>query len=169
MHFDAAIIRRVTYASFPPYLSSFLPRPFCLSGIFKCILRRGSSGFLLVDSTMREKKRRGFSPPLLNERGRTMSPRSIRHKCIPSLKDSWRTLFHEPYPSILPSELNARSYSEVWMQQNQLELTLINPEWEIWNVMCSMIMDLFWKLSCDNKFTSFIIYNSLLVLSIILI
>lgn len=69
MHFDAVIIRRVTYASFPLYLSFFLPRPFCLSGIFKRILRRGSSRFLPVDSTMRGKKRRGFSPPLLNEKG----------------------------------------------------------------------------------------------------
>ena len=64
MHFDAVIIRRVTYASLLIFHPSSFHPDWRLSRIFKCILRCGSLGFLLADA--RRKKRRGIFPPPLS-------------------------------------------------------------------------------------------------------
>lgn len=98
MHFDAVIIRRVTYASLPifppsPFHPSNGVSPEFLNAFFDAVRR--TIGFLLADATVRRKKRRGISPPPLSDGGegsggRTMSPRGIRlrHKCNPPLRDS---------------------------------------------------------------------------------
>lgn len=63
-----------------------------LSGIFKCILRRGSPRHRRDFPSRTHRGRKGFSPSFCatgrRVRGR-MSPRRVRqrHKCIPSLRD----------------------------------------------------------------------------------
>lgn len=121
VHFDATIMHRVTYASLPPYL---VPVPFPpppshipgidarhLSGIFKCILLDGGSphrrDFPTRIRRWERKGGKGFS---------SLVGMAQRRHCVSERRStaaqmySRRTLFQEPYPSILSGESDARSY-----------------------------------------------------------
>lgn len=130
-----------------------------------------SSGFL-ANAMVRRKERRGISLP----RHLTIARGVAGGQCLRKVFDSGTNIFcHWEIPGefylmnflhrfYLANRMRVHT-AGAWMQ-NRLDLTLINPGWGIGNVMCSVIMDLFRKLLCDIKSTSFIIYNSLLILSV---
>lgn len=138
MHFDAVIIRRVTYASLPifPPLSFHADRR--LSGIFKCILRRGSPhhrrDFFSRMRRWEERKEEGFP-----RRHSAIARGVAEGQCLREAFDSGTNVFHRweiPGESYFMNLIhrfylaNRMRIQRGWVQQNRLELTLINLDGE---------------------------------------